>query len=454
MSEPAVALGNSATTSASALGTGREVNTVADIDRLQAEGTTLTASELKELNAKVKAMEELSRLRERLRALENRRRTSDAIASNPSLEEVPIPGDPTPQPSTRRASTIRPSIERSSSPESSDINDHHRHKRQRYTRGIKITPTYTLRVSSSLREWGDWKRDIERVFEGDPHLYYAGNQKILKALDYLDANLKSLWYTHSDQQDGIRNWSTFVAWTRDNIQNGQNAIATLYEQFNAAKQLSEKSPVQFNAYLSAIERDLPQQDDKASAMAFYSKLTRELKRQFKTSDITIPETRAQCVAVAQRVWEGLYPNDVRRNLQEYKKPDREARSQRSDITNRQRYASEPAKYPRLDSRRDRKDRYRTSHRKEEQPNDNHKERQPKVVCFICQQSGHYSTSCPKRKDQKERHQEAKIQSTQQQRQQSEASEQSSESYSPDYSPRSRTISEEPQILSDSDDSLN
>ena len=189
-------------------------------------------------------------------------------------------------------------------------------------------------------------------------------------------------------------------------------------------------------------------------MAFYSKLTRELKRQFKTSDITIPETRAQCVAVAQRVWEGLYPNDVRRNLQEYKKPDREARSQRSDITNRQRYASEPAKYPRLDSRRDRKDRYRTSHRKEEQPNDNHKERQPKVVCFICQQSGHYSTSCPKRKDQKERHQEAKIQSTQQQRQQSEASEQSSESYSPDYSPRSRTISEEPQILSDSDDSLN
>jgi hypothetical protein len=34
MSEPAVALGNSATTSASALGTGREVNTVADINRL------------------------------------------------------------------------------------------------------------------------------------------------------------------------------------------------------------------------------------------------------------------------------------------------------------------------------------------------------------------------------------------------------------------------------------
>jgi hypothetical protein len=52
----------------------------------------------------------------------------------------------------------------------------------------------------------------------------------------------------------------------------------------------------------------------ALAMAFYSKLTKELKRQFKTSDIAIPETRAQCVAVAQRVWERLYPNEGRRNI--------------------------------------------------------------------------------------------------------------------------------------------
>ena len=72
----------------------------------------------------------------------------------------------------------------------------------------------------------------------------------------------------------------------------------MYEQLNAARQLSNQSPVQFNAYLSAIERDLPQQDDKASAMMFYSKLTKELKKQFKTSDIPIPETRAKCVAIA------------------------------------------------------------------------------------------------------------------------------------------------------------
>jgi hypothetical protein len=33
-------------------------------------------------------------------------------------------------------------------------------------------------------------------------------------------------------------------------------------------------------------------------MMFYSKLIEELKKQFKTSDIPIPETRAKCVAIA------------------------------------------------------------------------------------------------------------------------------------------------------------
>ena len=72
----------------------------------------------------------------------------------------------------------------------------------------------------------------------------------------------------------------------------------LYKQLNAVRQLLDKSPIQFNAYLLAIERDLLQQDDKASAMMFYSKLTKELKKQFKTSDIPILETRAKCIAIA------------------------------------------------------------------------------------------------------------------------------------------------------------
>ena len=70
---------------------------------------------------------------------------------------------------------------------------------------------------------------------------------------------------------------------------------------NKAKQLPNRSPNQFNTYLAAIERDLPQQDDATSAMTFYTKLSKELRRQFQTSNISVPDTRAECVAVAQRV---------------------------------------------------------------------------------------------------------------------------------------------------------
>jgi len=177
----------------------------------------------------------------------------------------------------------------------------------------------------------------------------------------LDSHLKSLWYTHSEQKgDGyIKKWSTFLSWTRDNVQNGQNATATLYEQLNASRQLPDQSPVQFNAYLAAIERDLPQQQETASAMTFYSKLTRELKKQFKTSDIHIPETRAECVAVAQRIWEGLHGSDQKKSLY--------GLDEKKSFTDRSGPATGP-KYPRIGSERDRKDRYHRDHRSRDDRN--------------------------------------------------------------------------------------
>ena len=48
-------------------------------------------------------------------------------------------------------------------------------------------------------------------------------------------------------------------------------------------------------------------------MIFYSKLTKELKKQFKTSDIPILETRAKCVTIAQCIWEGLHRSDGKRS---------------------------------------------------------------------------------------------------------------------------------------------
>jgi hypothetical protein len=210
--------------------------------------------------------------------------------------------------------------------------------------------------------------------------------------------------------------------------------------------MPDQSPVQFNAYLSAIERDLPQQDDKASAMTFYSKLTRELKKQFKTADIPIPETRAKCVAVAQRIWEGLHGPDERRGFENYKNPERSLK--KKDL--REKDDSGP-KYPSTDSRRGRKDRYRLERRQKDDRNKEKRRSTPEkeVICFKCNKPGHYAPNCPDLKEAKK----AKIQSTRKDRSQA-SSRSSSRSSSPSSS---QSNSETPKVLtddSDSSDSLN
>ena len=47
------------------------INTAADLARLRDEGRLLSSQELKELNTRVKALEEIAKLEDRLKALEN-----------------------------------------------------------------------------------------------------------------------------------------------------------------------------------------------------------------------------------------------------------------------------------------------------------------------------------------------------------------------------------------------
>ena len=51
-----------------------EVTTAADLAKLRAEGKPLTSQELKDLNARIKAFEEMVQMEDRLRLLENRKR--------------------------------------------------------------------------------------------------------------------------------------------------------------------------------------------------------------------------------------------------------------------------------------------------------------------------------------------------------------------------------------------
>ena len=166
-------------------------------------------------------------------------------------------------------------------------------------------------------------------------------------------------------------------------------------------------------------------------MTFYSKLSKELKRQFKTSDIPIPDTRAKCVAVAQRVWEGLYGPS-------------EKRSSKDQITR----PSSGSNYPRPNSGRDRRDQYHLDHRsrddrnKEKPRNDIRKER---PVCFSCNKPGHYATTCP---DQNQKGVSTRIST----KPKVQAVQQGSSSPTPDIETSSRAGTEQPYVQTEPEDS--
>ena len=167
----------------------RAVNTAADLAKLRNAGKPLSSQELKDLNVRIKAFEEMAKMEDRLRALETRKRPRSQESSNLTLPaEAPLPaGGPSsrhytaPLPSRGSSShqqshqTHTHSIIDDSDSSSSTTITHYCHKRLCYTKGIKVTPSYTLKVSSSLRQWGDWKKDIEHVFEGDPYTYQTGS---------------------------------------------------------------------------------------------------------------------------------------------------------------------------------------------------------------------------------------------------------------------------------------
>jgi len=48
-------------------------------------------------------------------------------------------------------------------------------------------------MRSNLRQWGDWKDDLNRLFRSDSDRYTMAIRKIDKALDYVDSYIRSLW---------------------------------------------------------------------------------------------------------------------------------------------------------------------------------------------------------------------------------------------------------------------
>jgi len=214
----------------------KEFHSAADLTRFRNKGGTLSTRELKELKARTKAREEMVELKKRMRAIENAETprlpegTTEPIDQQQKTTSPVVPSSPS---SLSSSSDSDSESNSSSSNSESSGRGRSRQKKHKWKyKRIKVTPHITLRIDSSLREWGDWKREMERVFEGDPRTYGKGRQKILKALDFVDQSLVTLWYTYRDRKEKrkshkMKRWSKFLAWTKKKIQGGQNSTANI-----------------------------------------------------------------------------------------------------------------------------------------------------------------------------------------------------------------------------------
>ena len=69
----------------------QEVNTAADLARLQNEGKILTPQELKELSTRIKALEDMAKMEDQLKALENQKCPRSHESSETLTPKAPLP---------------------------------------------------------------------------------------------------------------------------------------------------------------------------------------------------------------------------------------------------------------------------------------------------------------------------------------------------------------------------
>ena len=172
---------------------------------------------------------------------------------------------------------------------------------------IKYESVEILTLHSSIRAWTDWKADLERMWRGAAWKYHTDDLKVIKATSKMDRACRARWtsYLRNTPEDED-SYPRFLEWTRTLIKDNVNFESTVYEQYQGAVQGENQSPLDFDAYLSAVERELPDVSDNIRANIFYSKLHENVRKQIKLSGMSsLPTTRTEMVSLAQRMWEAL-----------------------------------------------------------------------------------------------------------------------------------------------------
>ena len=318
-------------------------------------------------------------------------------------------------------------------PDPSDTSDETYHLSS-HKKGFKIEKVPVLKHTDTLRRFHAWDFHVNRIFKAGHERYRNDEDKILKALDFVDDTLSSLYSVavFTDESLGT-DWSKFTTWLKNNLRDGNNGPIQINILYTEARQRPNQSPVEFHAYLLSLERDISMTMDGTS---FMTRLEPELQNDILRTGIR-PQERQAMVEHAQTIWLGRQglAKLINRKSKNDSQPDRDNQKsshRRGRRRSHSRHRSRSRSRGRHDRRSDRRydddrsyrryrqrsndrgrnrDRSRSparnnsnSHRQDQHDKDNRKSsfnvsteeyerRKKEGLCFNCGQSGHVASDC-------------------------------------------------------------
>ncbi len=183
---------------------------------------------------------------------------------------------------------------------------------------IKIHNITKFTQLCPLQKRDDWLNDLERAFSGAPRKYRErGQNKVILALDNMDADCRARWARFLDEQDPITrqqyecDWEHFKEWSLSLIKDAANRDLMIAQRLENAKQREDQHPQDFHNYLDSLEKHFPKGAEKVRAYTFYTKLQPSLRASLGLHGGDIPETREGVVSLATRYWDTLYTPPIR-----------------------------------------------------------------------------------------------------------------------------------------------
>ena len=161
-----------------------------------------------------------------------------------------------------------------------------RPRKRRADHDLKYNNIKELKMGASLKAWSDWKIDIQRAFDAAPYKYDNDRTRVIKALDHIHEDIKTMWNNHirtdiNDEYD----WDAFITWLDATVRDqGNDEVATQIE-WAKARQRFDQTPWAFDAYLTSLEREMEPKGERTRAMELFSRLRPNLRRVIRLSSI-------------------------------------------------------------------------------------------------------------------------------------------------------------------------